>query len=111
MYVGGEVEGVLVEGFIDLLYASPAGLVIVDYKTDSARDMASIERAMTRYRLQGAAYALVLEKALGRPVAGCVFVFTEPRIDVQVDDLGGAKEEVRELLRRRLTPRAVALPG
>ena len=111
MYVGGEIEGILVEGFIDMLYESPDGLVIVDYKTDSARDIASIERAMERYRLQGAAYALVLEKAIGRPVAGCVFVFTEPRIDVRVEDLEGAKAEVLHLLRQLLTPQAAALQG
>jgi len=104
VYVGAEVEGVLIEGFIDLLYETPDGLVIVDYKTDSARDNEAIDRAMERYRLQGASYAMVLERALGRPVARVVFVFTEPRQERRVDDLEGAKAAVREAVRVRLTP-------
>ena len=101
LYVGAPIDGTLVEGFIDLLYEGPDGLVVVDYKTDSARDPEAIDRAMARYRLQGAAYALVLEQALGRPVAECVFVFTEPKQERVVDDLEGAKAAVVEEIRRR----------
>lgn len=104
LYVATELEGVVVEGFIDLLYEGPDGLVVVDYKTDSVRGEATIQAAMTRYRLQGAAYALLLERALGRPVARCVFVFTEPRAEREIADLVAAKLEVEEMVRRRLTP-------
>jgi ATP-dependent helicase/nuclease subunit A len=104
LYVGASIDGVLVEGFIDLLYESADGLVLVDYKTDSARDPAAIDRAMERYRLQGAAYALVLEQALGRPVAGCVFVFSEPRTERAVTDMPAAMAEVRVQLAARFTP-------
>ncbi|MBM4420740.1 MAG: hypothetical protein FJ034_03970, partial [Chloroflexi bacterium] len=37
VYVGALADGVLVEGFIDLLYETPDGLVVVDYKTDALR--------------------------------------------------------------------------
>jgi ATP-dependent helicase/nuclease subunit A len=104
LYVGASIDGVLVEGFIDLLYESVDGLVLVDYKTDSARDPVAIDRAMERYRLQGAAYALVLEQALGRPVAGCVFVFSEPRTERAVTDMPAAMAEVRVQLAARFTP-------
>jgi len=98
LYVGVPIGGMLVEGFIDLLYESPDGLVVVDYKTDSVRDEAAIDATMERYRLQGAAYALALERALGRPVARAVFVFTEPRAEREVTDLPGAKAEIEALL-------------
>jgi ATP-dependent helicase/nuclease subunit A len=98
LYVGVPIGGMLVEGFIDLLYESPDGLVVVDYKTDSVRDEAAIDAAMERYRLQGAAYALALERALGKPVARAVFVFTEPRAEREVTDLPGAKAEIEALL-------------
>jgi ATP-dependent helicase/nuclease subunit A len=96
-FVSAEHEGVLVEGFIDLLYETPAGLVIVDYKTDSVRDDAEIAAAMDGYRLQGATYAYALQRNLGRPVAGCRFLFLrggEPRV-IAVDDLPGAVAEVQ----------------
>lgn len=105
VYVGCEVEGTVIEGFIDLLYESPEGLVVVDYKTDSAPNEAAIAEAMERYRLQGAAYALAVEQALGRPVARCVFVFTEPKAERAVPDLEAAKGEIEERLRGR-APRA-----
>jgi ATP-dependent helicase/nuclease subunit A len=85
----------LVEGFVDLLYETPDGdLVVVDWKTDRARTPAEVDVAMDRYRLQGAGYALALERAAGRRVAGVRFVFCraggEPAVEREVADLGGA---------------------
>ncbi|MGE5597146.1 MAG: PD-(D/E)XK nuclease family protein, partial [Hyphomicrobiales bacterium] len=103
VYVGAEVDGKVIEGFIDLLYDTPEGLVVLDYKTDSVASDAEIDEAMTRYRLQGAVYALALEQlagSIGRPVAGCVFVFlrgTEAR-ERRVNDLSAAIAEVRARL-------------
>ncbi len=104
LYVGTAIEGTVVEGFIDLLYEDQDGLVIVDYKTDSVRDASQIATAMERYRLQGAAYAIVLEEALKRPVSKCVFVFAEPKTEVPIADLEAAKSAVRETIRRKFTP-------
>jgi ATP-dependent helicase/nuclease subunit A len=106
VYVGTEVDGATVEGFIDLLFEGSEGLVVVDYKTDSARSTEDIDRAMERYRLQGAAYALALEVALGRPVAEVRFVFTEPRAERSISELASAKHEVRERITRVLAERA-----
>jgi len=94
VYVGATVEGVLVEGFIDLLYETPAGLVIVDYKTDTVDSEAEVDAAMQRHRLQGAAYALALTASQTRPVAGCIFVFVQPRVDRSIPDLAAAIAEV-----------------
>ncbi|MGH9025954.1 MAG: PD-(D/E)XK nuclease family protein, partial [Acidimicrobiia bacterium] len=97
--VGAPVDGAVVEGFIDLLYDSPDGLVVVDYKTDRVGDD-DLDALLDRYRVQGATYALALASALGRPVAKVVFVFARPADAVErtVTDLPGALDEVRARL-------------
>jgi ATP-dependent helicase/nuclease subunit A len=102
LYVAAPADGVTVEGFIDLLYETPDGLVVVDYKTDVVPGEADLDAAVARYRLQGAAYALALQEALGRPVARCVFVFVQPRgaREQTIDDLEAAVAEVRRELSR-----------
>ena len=40
------VDGVLVEGFIDLLIDTPDGLVVVDYKTDQVPSDAELDAAV-----------------------------------------------------------------
>jgi ATP-dependent helicase/nuclease subunit A len=110
VYVGAEFEGVVVEGFVDLLYETEAGdLVIVDYKTDSLRTVAEVDSAMARYRLQGAAYAAATERAVGRPVRQMVFVFTEPQAERAIDDLEAAKVEA--VAKARELVGAVPTPG
>ncbi|MCC7366179.1 MAG: UvrD-helicase domain-containing protein [Dehalococcoidia bacterium] len=104
VYVAAPIDGIIVEGFIDLLYETPEGFVVVDYKTDSVGSDAEVEAAMARYRLQGGAYALALgalQEQLGRPVARCVFVFvrgSEPR-EATVASLPEAVAAVRARLR------------
>ena len=63
------------EGYVDLVYRGPDGLVVVDYKTDAWRDQSDLDDKVARYRLQGASYTLALEIATGEPVAACVFLF------------------------------------
>jgi ATP-dependent helicase/nuclease subunit A len=107
VYVSARVDGVVVEGFVDLLYEGPGGLVVVDYKTDAVPRDAQLEEAMLRYRLQGAAYAVALEQALGQPVSRCVFVFAgrSPALEREVDDLPGAIAAVRERVMAPAEPR------
>ena len=105
VYVGTEIEGATVEGFIDLLYEGPRGLVVVDYKTDSVATDVQIEEALARYRLQGAAYALALEKAVVRPVAEVRFVFTEPKREEPIPDLEAAKQDVIAMIPKVLASR------
>ncbi len=102
LYVAAPIEGVTLEGFIDLLYETPDGLVVVDYKTDVVPDPARLDEMLQHYRLQGAAYALALQEALGRPVARCVFVFTQASgaEEKELPELAGAIAEVREVLRQ-----------
>ena len=88
----------LVEGFVDLLYETLDGrLVVVDYKTDRAVDERALDAACLRYRPQAAAYAAALARSLGRPVDTCVLVFARdgsPAVERPVEDLPAAVEEV-----------------
>ena len=79
MYVATPVEGTTLEGYVDLVYRRPDGLVVVDYKTDAWRDDADLDAKVARYRLQGASYAVALEQVTGEPVAECVFLFLGER--------------------------------
>jgi ATP-dependent exoDNAse (exonuclease V) beta subunit len=78
VYVAAPVGDTLLEGYIDLLYQGPDGLVVVDYKTDHVPDEPSLEARLAHYRRQGAAYALAVERVTGQPVSRCVFVFCSP---------------------------------
>jgi ATP-dependent helicase/nuclease subunit A len=101
VFLAAPVEGRVLEGFIDLLYEDAAGdLVVVDYKTDGVRTEADADKAVARYRLQGAAYALAVSSSLGRPVSRCVFLFANPTrwFERELPDLAAACEEVAGLV-------------
>jgi len=92
-------QGTLLEGFVDLLYPSPAGLRVVDYKTDNA-SRSEIERRFAHYRVQGGAYALLLQLATSQAVAGVDFVFSgtgEVR-SIEGPELAALVAEVRSRL-------------
>jgi ATP-dependent exoDNAse (exonuclease V) beta subunit len=92
----------LLEGFIDLLFEAPEGLVVVDYKTDAVRSEAEVAAALARYTPQGAAYAVALEEATGRTVAQVVFLFLrgDQAHAAEVAHLAAATSEVRAALAR-----------
>ena len=99
VYVATPVQGVLVEGFIDLLYEDePAGgYVVVDYKTDAVPSPSAVDEAVSRYRPQLAAYALALNAQLPRPVVRASLLFLGPAtaLERSLDDLAGAVDAVR----------------
>ena len=94
---GGDEEVLVLEGFIDLMYETAEGLVVVDYKTDAVRSRAQVTAALARYAPQGAAYALAVEAVTGRPVARVVFLFLagDEAVAVEVPDLESEVERVR----------------
>jgi len=98
--VAAAIDGRVVEGFVDLLVATPGGLIVVDYKTDQVGDEAEVERAMSRYAIQGAAYAVALADGTGLAVSRCVFVFAQRSgaIEREITDLPGAMRTAREVL-------------
>ncbi|MFN8052847.1 MAG: UvrD-helicase domain-containing protein [Acidimicrobiales bacterium] len=99
LYVAAPVGQRVIEGYIDLLIERPDGLVIVDYKTDSAATEHQIDAALDRYELQGASYAAVLEAVTGLAVVDCRFVFCRRggAIERSVRDLPSAIERVRRV--------------
>ena len=113
LYVGAPVGDVMVEGYVDLLIQTPDGLVIVDYKTDSASSPAEIDAKLAAYELQGAAYAVVLEESTGLDVIDCRFVFCKVSgaIERSVVDLAGAKQRVRDTVAAGLQPAPGSMLG
>jgi ATP-dependent exoDNAse (exonuclease V) beta subunit len=92
--------GRLLEGYIDLLYRTADGLVVVDYKTASTSDGGELRRRTAGYRLQGASYALIIAATTGEPVVGVTFVYLTPQgaVEQRLDDLEAAIHEVRRLV-------------
>ena len=80
-----------------MLYRSPNGLVVVDWKTDQVHDDAAVAAKVARYRLQGAAYAAAVETATGEAVDRMVFVFLDDDgpVEVELPDLAAAIAEVK----------------
>jgi ATP-dependent exoDNAse (exonuclease V) beta subunit len=72
--VGGQADGRILEGIVDLLYETAEGLVVVDFKTDQVA-AGEIDARMEQYRPQGEAYRQLVGQATGRPVTRTVFVF------------------------------------
>ena len=69
-------DGLVLEGFIDLLYETPEGrLVVVDFKTDAIADSGTVEQKNAHYRLQGATYAWCAQQATGKSVEKIVFLY------------------------------------
>jgi ATP-dependent helicase/nuclease subunit A len=90
----------LLEGYIDLLYRGPHGLVVVDHKTAATTDPAELDRRVRGYRLQGAAYALAVGQATGEPVVQVTFVFLTPggAVERHLHDLDAAMAEAAALV-------------
>jgi hypothetical protein len=100
LYVGVPLGGGrTLEGYVDLLYRRHDGLVVVDYKTGPTGVDADLDPLLTRYRIQGASYALAVAEATGEPVVEVVFVFLTPggAVDRTLPDLTQAVADVRRL--------------
>ena len=91
-----------IQGFIDLLFEEEGELVVVDYKTDDVREEA--ETALDRYTMQGAAYALALQRATGKTVKEVIFLFPrpEPVIEVPLTNLAALTAQAQALALERL---------
>jgi ATP-dependent helicase/nuclease subunit A len=66
----------LLEGYVDVLYRSDEGLVVVDYKTSSTSNAGVLDQRVEGYRFQGASYVLAVSAATGEPVERVTFVFS-----------------------------------
>jgi ATP-dependent exoDNAse (exonuclease V) beta subunit len=92
--------GRLLEGYVDLLYRTLGGLVVVDYKTAGSSDATVLDERVAGYRLQGASYALVVSAATAEPVHRVVFLFLTPdgAVTRELSGLDGAMADVRRLV-------------
>jgi len=72
--IGAPSGDVVLEGFIDLLFETPEGYEIVDYKTDAVRE-GEMEGRMDHYRVQGEAYAELVRAITGKTPVAVSFVF------------------------------------
>ncbi len=100
VYVGVPVGDRVLEGYLDLLYRSPDGLVVVDHKTDQVTTDDDVTAKLAAYRLQLAAYALAVERATGEVVVDARLVFCRRgrAREEAVPDLRAAVEEVERVL-------------
>lgn len=69
----------IVRGVIDCVLDTPAGLVVIDYKTDRPRDEQDLAERRAGYRVQLRLYAEAAGAILARPVARAVLVFLRAR--------------------------------
>jgi ATP-dependent exoDNAse (exonuclease V) beta subunit len=100
LHVACPVGEHIIEGYVDLVYETDAGLVVVDYKTDQI-DPSELGDKLERYRLQGATYATAIEETTQQPVARVVFVFlspTSPALLASLPNLAEAIAEVRTVI-------------
>ncbi len=105
LFVAAEIDGRVLEGYIDLLVRTPDGLVIVDYKTDQWTGPATRDERVARYRRQLAAYGVAIERVLGEPVVGGVLVrcrVGEAAEEIPIDDWRGAVEALAGAVRQRV---------
>ena len=100
VYVCTPVGDRLLEGYIDLLYRGPDGLVVVDYKTAATSEPAELDRRVEGYRIQGASYATTVAGATGENVARITFLFLTPDGPVARDltDVGASVARVRRII-------------
>ena len=96
LYVASPVGSTTIEGYVDLLVETPTGLVVVDYKTDLITSVAEVDAKLAHYALQGAAYAIAIEKATGLSVIDVQFVFTRPEGPIvrSIEDLASKRTAI-----------------
>ncbi|HET6692201.1 MAG TPA: UvrD-helicase domain-containing protein, partial [Miltoncostaeaceae bacterium] len=79
-------EGVVVEGFIDLVVPTLTGLEIIDWKTDDVATRAQAQERLRGYEVQAGLYAHGLRIATGRPVETITYVFLRPGLELSPGD-------------------------
>jgi ATP-dependent helicase/nuclease subunit A len=75
-----EFDGVILEGFADLIIETADGIEIVDWKTDDI-PAAAVRERLREYELQAGLYVLGIESATGRPVTRVTYVFARAGLE------------------------------
>jgi ATP-dependent exoDNAse (exonuclease V) beta subunit len=100
VYVCTPVGERLLEGYIDLLYRGPDGLVVVDYKTAATSNSEALDQRVEGYRSQGASYALMVASATEERVSRVTFLFLTPdgAIERHLSDLDDSVAHIRAVV-------------
>jgi ATP-dependent exoDNAse (exonuclease V) beta subunit len=100
VYACTPVDGRLLEGYIDLLYRGPDGLVVVDHKTAATSDPDELDRRVEGYRIQGASYALTIGASTAEPVTRVTLLFLTPdgAVERHLSDIDESVAQVRQLV-------------
>lgn len=77
-------ETVIVQGIVDLIIPTAAGLIIADFKTDKIRDQAALERRTAQYREPLGWYAHAASAILNKPVISSWLYFADCRKAVRI---------------------------
>ncbi|MGD8454498.1 MAG: UvrD-helicase domain-containing protein [Phycisphaerae bacterium] len=85
----------IVRGVIDCLLDTPAGLTLLDYKTDRIADEDALEQRVRGYAVQMQLYAAAIERLFNRPVTQALLVFLTARRIVPV---AGPAPDLAQLL-------------
>lgn len=91
------VDGVILEGRIDLAFEDGDGLRLVDYKTDEVPAETASEHAQ-HYRMQLGAYALAAQEAFGKPPRSVSILFLAANKEVTIEFTDEMAKEVRSVL-------------
>ena len=97
------VEGLTLEGYVDLVYRAEHGLVVVDYKTDAIGDDATLARPARRTTgCRARPTPSPSARRSASRVVACVFVFLDPdgarEVTVEGAALADAVDTVRALM-------------
>ena len=82
--LGGTGARTIVRGVIDCLVETPAGLVLIDYKTDAVQDETALQARLAGYQVQLQIYAQAAGAIFHRPVARAVLAFLRARRVIDV---------------------------
>jgi len=102
LHVACPIGDRIIEGYVDLVFETQQGLVVIDYKTDRV-EPDEIAAKVGRYRLQGATYAAALEETTQQSVSEVMFAFlsTDSKaVFAALPDLQKAIGDVREVIGR-----------
>jgi ATP-dependent helicase/nuclease subunit A len=101
-----EIDGKVLEGFIDLVLQTPDGIEIVDWKTDQIAADKVVER-LREYEPQAGLYVYGLESATGARVSRVTYVFASAEVEASPGEPAVLAEAARAEL---LAPRISAEP-
>ena len=94
VFVSAELDGALVEGFIDLLIDGPDGVSIVDYKTDRLTAK-QVQELGPEYEVQLGLYAWAVGETTKRQVKGATLLFLRPEEERAYDDIDALIAQAR----------------